>query len=496
MDRPDTVAAFALAALAGGAAGLRIEGLANIRAVRAVTRAPIIGLIKRDLADSPVRITPFLEDVRGLAQAGADVIAFDATDRVRPAAREEIVSEIHALGRIAMADCSTPEDGRAARAMGVEILGSTLSGYTGGEVPAAPDLELVDVLAGLDAFVVAEGRYHVPEQAALAKRHGADAVVVGSAITRTEHVTEWFARSIRSAGTDRSAPRPVLSVDLGGSKILAALVKGREVIARAEIPTEAAAGPEAWLRQIAGLSKPWAGHFTHAGLSVTGLVAGGRWRALNPATLNMAGDFDLKARAEALLGVPAVLANDAQAAAWGEHAFGAGEGADIVFLTISTGVGGGVVAGGRLMRGRVGLAGHFGQLRPWSGEQRERFEDEASGRWIASEAARIGLPADARAVFTAAAEGSAEADAIIALSADRVASLCQDLQLTFDPHRIVIGGGVGLAPGYLDRVARALAYLDPMMRPELVAARLGRDAGIIGMADLALQKTNHWEKTQ
>ena len=64
----------------------------------------------------------------------------------------------------------------------------------------------------------------------------------------------------------------------------------------------------------------------------------------------------------------------------------------------------------------------------------------------------------------------------------------------FDPDRIVIGGGVGLAPGYLDRVTRALAHLDPLVRPEPVAARLGRDAGIIGMADLALVKSNNWEK--
>ena len=81
-------------------------------------------------------------------------------------------------------------------------------------------------------------------------------------------------------------------------------------------------------------------------------------------------------------------------------------------------------------------------------------------------------------------------------AAGRIARLCHGMQFMFDPDRIVIGGGVGLAPGYLDRVTRALAHLDPLVRADLVAARLGRDAGIIGMADLALDEPINWEKTQ
>jgi predicted NBD/HSP70 family sugar kinase len=261
------------------------------------------------------------------------------------------------------------------------------------------------------------------------------------------------------------------------------------------VATDRAAGPEAWLQQIAAMATPWAGQFARAGLSVTGLVAGGRWRAMNPGTLNIPQGFELRARAEAVLDMPVALANDAQAAAWGEYVHGAGEGADLVFLTISTGVGGGVVAGGRLLGGRSGLAGHFGQLMPFAEAEGSRFEDGASGRFIAAEAQRADLAAvDSRAVFAAAAAGNAKAEAIITASAARVARLCHGLQFMFDPDRIVIGGGVGLAPGYLDRVTRALAHLDPLVRPELAAARLGRESGIIGMADLALGKPNNWEK--
>jgi putative N-acetylmannosamine-6-phosphate epimerase len=84
VDR-DEVVAFALAALAGGAAGLRIAGVANVAAVRAATDAPIIGLVERELPDSPVRVTPYIADLVALAVAGADVVAFDATRRPRPA---------------------------------------------------------------------------------------------------------------------------------------------------------------------------------------------------------------------------------------------------------------------------------------------------------------------------------------------------------------------------------------------------------------------------
>lgn len=201
LDRPDITAAFALAVLDGGARGLRIEGVANLRAVRAVTSAPIIGLIKADLTSSPVRITPTAEYVHTLVAAGADIVAFDATDRLRPEPLDHIIAAIRQSGRLAMADCAGVADGHRARDLGVEILGTTMSGYVGVEVPEGPDLELVAVLAGLGGFVVAEGRYHSPALARQAMAAGADAVVAGSAITRPEHVTRWFVDAITATAS-------------------------------------------------------------------------------------------------------------------------------------------------------------------------------------------------------------------------------------------------------------------------------------------------------
>lgn len=201
MDRPDIVAAMALAAVAGGAAGLRIEGIDNLHAVRSAVEVPIVGIVKADVSHHQARITVTVDDALALAQAGADIIAYDATPRPRPSAREAVLAAIVSTGRIAMADCSTPEDGRAALAAGATVLGTTLSGYTvetegRGE---EPDFQLISAFRSLGTvFVMAEGRINTPRLAARAMAAGADAVTVGSALTRLEHVTGWFAAALRT----------------------------------------------------------------------------------------------------------------------------------------------------------------------------------------------------------------------------------------------------------------------------------------------------------
>lgn len=199
MDKPEIVAAMAQASEYGGAAGLRIEGIDNLRAVRPMVNIPIIGIVKRDLPDSPVRITPFLQDIEDLAAAGADIIAVDGTNRPRPVDIESAVKKIKELGCLAMADCSTLEEGLYCQRLGFDIVGSTMSGYTGGEIPSEPDYQLVKDLNKAGCFVMAEGRYNTPELAKTAIEIGAHAVTVGSALTRLEHIVSWFVNSIKSA---------------------------------------------------------------------------------------------------------------------------------------------------------------------------------------------------------------------------------------------------------------------------------------------------------
>ena len=211
LDKSYIIAAFAQAAIAGGARGVRIEGAANVREVRKAISEPIIGLIKRDLSDSDVRITPFLEDIDDLVDAGADIVAFDATLRNRPVASNLLCAAVRRAGRLTMADISNFEEGRQAFADGADIVGTTMSGYTGGVIPALPDFELLSRLAALGRPVIAEGRISSPGQAADAIGLGAFAVVVGTAITRMEIVTEGYAHAIErardSSRTPHSEPR-------------------------------------------------------------------------------------------------------------------------------------------------------------------------------------------------------------------------------------------------------------------------------------------------
>ncbi len=202
MDVPKIVAAMAMAAHAGGAAGFRIEGLKNLAAVRPVTELPIIGIVKHDLTTSPVRITPHLDDIAELSRLGADIIAYDATERARPTPTSDLVGAIKARGRLAMADCATVADANRALAEGADIIGTTLSGYAYdlAASDAAPDLELITAFRKLGGFVMAEGRIYSPDFAKAAMAAGADCVTVGSAVTRIEHITSWFAHAVSVGG--------------------------------------------------------------------------------------------------------------------------------------------------------------------------------------------------------------------------------------------------------------------------------------------------------
>ena len=197
LDRPELVAALARAVEIGGAVGLRLEGLADLKAVRPHTQLPIIGLIKREVAGIEVYITPELEDVHALVSAGADIIAFDATLRSRPLEVRAMLEAIHATGKLAMADVSTLEEGLNAFGCGADLVGTTLSGYTPySPQQDGPDLELVLSLSSRGILTIAEGRIYSPEEGRKALECGAFAVTIGSALTRLEHLTARYVRAL------------------------------------------------------------------------------------------------------------------------------------------------------------------------------------------------------------------------------------------------------------------------------------------------------------
>ena len=199
-DKTSIVVSMSEAAIIGGCGGVRIEGEKNIRAVKKNISLPIIGIIKNDLDNYKVRITPLLKDVDQIINSGADIIAYDATNRKRPFPTKEIILKIKKANRLAMADCSNLDDAKNAILEGADIIGTTLAGYVGKQVKDTdkPNIKLVKEFKKLNCFVMAEGRYNTPELAKQAIQAGADAVTIGSAITRIDNITSWFVKKIKN----------------------------------------------------------------------------------------------------------------------------------------------------------------------------------------------------------------------------------------------------------------------------------------------------------
>ncbi len=194
------MARMAVAAEIGGAAAIRANSPADIRAIKQAVDLPVIGLYKQ--GDSGVYITPTFEAAAEIAAAGADVIALDCTNRPRP----DGVSLVDLLGRIqrelglpTFADVASLPEAQAAAAAGAAMAAPTLAGYTDARpTPDGPAFELLaQMIDQLPIPVIAEGRVTSPEQARRALDLGAWAVVVGSAITRPRAITARFVRALQ-----------------------------------------------------------------------------------------------------------------------------------------------------------------------------------------------------------------------------------------------------------------------------------------------------------
>ncbi len=202
------MAAMAHAAVSSGAVAIRANTPVDIQTIRQAVDVPIIGLYKVAMPGFDVYITPTLAQAIQVAQAGADLIAIDATQRPHPGGRmEELIAQIHQrCGLPVLADVATLEDGLAAVAAGAEFVSTTLSGYTE-DSPSGPEPDfsllagLVDALKPRTIPVIAEGRITSPGQAAQALRLGAHAVVVGSAITRPQWITARFVEAMQKDGS-------------------------------------------------------------------------------------------------------------------------------------------------------------------------------------------------------------------------------------------------------------------------------------------------------
>ena len=193
---PAIMGAMAGCAEIGGAAGIRADGPQDIAEIKRRVSVPVIGIYKVPLGEERFLITPTLDDARAIVEAGADLVALEATFENRPDddELEGLIRGIREdLGVPVMADVSVFDEGDRAWELGADLVGTTLSGYTRASLDAEkPDLTLVQRLSGSGVRVACEGHVATPEQAADAFSRGAWCVVVGAAITDPVSITARF----------------------------------------------------------------------------------------------------------------------------------------------------------------------------------------------------------------------------------------------------------------------------------------------------------------
>ncbi len=201
---PVVIAAIALASVEQGAVAVRIDTPAHISAVREKVNSPIIGLWKQKLPGFDVYITPQFHHAAAIAQAGADIIAIDATQRNRPEGETvtSLITRIHQeLNKPVMADVDTFEAACAAAQAGADLVATTLYGYT----PRTnhlnpPGFELLSqMVKKLEVPAICEGGISSPQMARHALDLGAYAVVVGTAITGIDHQVKMYQQAISNS---------------------------------------------------------------------------------------------------------------------------------------------------------------------------------------------------------------------------------------------------------------------------------------------------------
>ncbi|MBD1845719.1 putative N-acetylmannosamine-6-phosphate 2-epimerase [Cyanobacteria bacterium FACHB-63] len=200
LRHPSIIAALAEAAIAQNAVAVRVDTPEHITAVRQRVSAPVIGLWKQFVSNSEIYITPQFEHASAIAEAGADLIAIDATLRDRPEPVATLIDRIHTqLDKPVVADIDTLEAAIAAAEAGADFIATTLYGYTPATLQQTPPgLNLVSQLAEkLDTPILCEGGIASPQTARQALDLGAYAVVVGTAITGIEAQVQAFDRALR-----------------------------------------------------------------------------------------------------------------------------------------------------------------------------------------------------------------------------------------------------------------------------------------------------------
>ena len=518
MEDTDTLRRVAQSAVLGGASGLRLNSPEHVRAVRLDVSLPIIA-IQKSYAGGQLRITPDFAAAAALAAAGANIIALDCTDRAHPYGEpwREIVRRIHdELGLLVMADIATLREGILAAEAGADIVAATLHGYTE-ETKDTPGFhpELVTALARETGKpIIAEGNVSTPALARTALDAGAWCVVVGSAITRPGTITATFIEAMEAGAKPRqSTLHHVIGIDIGGTAVKAAIAAtDGSIQLPLDVPTLAADGRDSIARALQTALEHSLTSARDAGieLSAVGVASAGAIDAKNgtvfAATDNLPGwtGFDIRQHLHAYTHLPVFVENDAQAAAFAEMRFGAARGlSSFIAITIGTGIGGGVVIDGRLLRGQYGFAGTVGhQTIRFDGREcncgrRGCLEAYVSTAALIHEylqlkpASDVDRPAAllAREIATLSSAGDPFARKAYSQLALYLAEGLANVFNLFDPETIVLSGGlIADQPVFITEVqehVQSLLHFGSKRPPRLLRAEAGRYAGVQGAAAIA-----------
>lgn len=194
---------MAYAAMLGGAVGIRANTVVDITEIKKTVNLPVIGIIKEEYEGSDVYITPTMKEIDALVACNVDIIATDCTKRARPDGKtlDEFFKEVRAKypDQLFMADCSSYEEGMHAAELGLDLIGTTMNGYT--EYTKGASLPNIDLMKRLvedcGKPVIAEGGIWSPDQLTAALETGVLAAVVGTAITRPMDITRRFVSAIK-----------------------------------------------------------------------------------------------------------------------------------------------------------------------------------------------------------------------------------------------------------------------------------------------------------
>lgn len=284
-----------------------------------------------------------------------------------------------------------------------------------------------------------------------------------------------------------------LAIDIGGTKIATAIVQHHHVEQRNQIqtPTDKPQANQAKsLHQVLqDIIQHYQGQFDFIAVASTGIINQGILTALNPKNLGGLAEFPLKASLARHTDKPIGLLNDVQAAVCAEYIVENTQRVkNFVFITVSTGVGGGIILNGDLQIGPNGIAGHIGHtLADPNGPicgcgRRGCVEAIASGRAIEAISSQWNMPCSPKEVFERFRQGNQQAVELVETSAKAIANLIANLKISLDIQKVVLGGSVGLAEGYLPLVQRYLTEMPNSYQCALEHAQSGQDAGLIGAA--------------